>query len=495
MKPPSGGGWSAGLSAAAVSVVLCLSALGCSKDKESLVVVSVQTEDTGGGTLTSLTLSVAGTLRTFALPAGLAMTPTEFGLYVSGDVTGSQNVNAVATEPTGCRGYKGAQPVDISVAGSTVQVTITIKPATVCAPDGGAGATGQAGSSGQAGSGGHAGSSGGGTSGSPPSLQTCVEYQHNDPSNPCDFSSGVGDTYVWSVAFSPSGQLLVTGGDDGRAVVWNFDGRTPTPAGHVFTGTGHGIAAFSPDGSQLAIGWDGEIDLYTVSGWSRSRTLAVSNEIVDLTFTPDGQQIISADTDGSVGNLYVHSALAGGSLSPTFTQPLTILPNQLALGPATASGYPVAVALGDGNVDIFALTSTGFQGPSNTLAVSSDGGAYVVRISPSGSVLASGGGDGLVYFWQFPISSTASSAPNVDVGTAFDSDYIDGIAFSPTGDRLAIASGFFQAASIWDVAVPRSLVGSNTSPSWDMLSVAFSPNGNVLAGGEFDCGVFLICAD
>ena len=487
---------------ALAAAVVAISLAGC-KEKESLIVATIKTDDSNGGTLRSLTLSAGSISQTFSLTStGLTMAGTQFGLYVPSDVTGPVNVNASASEPSGCRGYKGEQSVSVPAAGSTVSVTVTLKSATVCQPDGG-----QAGGGGsQAGGGSGGGGSGGGGSGgapppgTPPSLKHCTEYNHNDPATTCDTTSGVGDTAVWSVAFSPNGQLLVTAGSDGRVVVWHFDGRKPTLEGHVLLGSGYGIVAFSPDGTQLAYGGVGQIALYTVANWTLSRTLAVTNTIVDLAYTPDGQQIISSDSDGTNGNVYSHSALAGGSLSPTHTLAFTsVIPNAVAVGPGTATGFPVAVATGDsiphGNVGIYALTSTGFVGPSNTLPVSTDSGAYTVRISPNGNVLASGGADGLVYLWPFPITSTTPTTPNIDIITPFASDDVDMVAFSPNSSYIGVTGGFFQSASIWNVAPPRSLYGSNVDESWDVVSMVFSPSGNVIAGGELDCGLFLVCAD
>jgi WD domain, G-beta repeat len=527
MKPLGRVGWLAGLAAA----VLSIGGTGCKKEKDSLIIASVKTEDSNGGTLRTLTLTVVGVSQTFPLTAGLTTSPIEFGLYLPSDVTGTVNVSASASEPTGCRGYKGEQSADVSTAGSTVPVTITLKPATVCQPDGGAagstgqagasglggasgasglgGASGQAGAAGTLGSGGSGGHAGGGSGsggsgaggapppGTPPSLKTCVEYEHDDSSVTCNTG---GDTAVWSVAFSPNGQLLVTAGDDGRAVVWRFDGRKPTLEGHVLQGSGYGLVAFSPDGTQLAYGGAGQIALYTVATWALSRTLAVTNTIVDLAYTLDGQQIISSDSDGTIGNVYSHSALAGGSLSPTHTLAFSAaIPNAVAVAAGTANGTPVAVATGSsgpvGKVLIYSLTSTGFVGPSSTLAVSSDSGAYTVRISPNGSQLASAGADGLVYLWPFPITSVTPSTPNIDVGTAFGSDNVDMVAFSPNSSYIAVAAGFFQSASIWGVAPPRSVLGSNVVQSNDLVSITFSPSGNAIVAGEYDCGLFQVCAD
>ena len=61
--------------------------------------------------------------------------------------------------------------------------------------------------------------------------------------------------FVTSVAFSPDGSRIVTGSDDGRAIVWDAatGDRLTALTGHV---DGVTSVAFSPDGSRIVTGGD-----------------------------------------------------------------------------------------------------------------------------------------------------------------------------------------------------------------------------------------------
>ena len=69
---------------------------------------------------------------------------------------------------------------------------------------------------------------------------------------------------LWSVAWSPNGELLAMGGDDGLIYIWNcvqqdWTTKIPTQAGCIWA------IAFTPDGTQLCIGsQDGKIYLWDI---------------------------------------------------------------------------------------------------------------------------------------------------------------------------------------------------------------------------------------
>jgi len=105
---------------------------------------------------------------------------------------------------------------------------------------------------------------------------------------------------VTSVAFSPDGKRLASGGNDNMAKIWDIAGK------ELFALKGHvgwvSSVAFSPDGQRLATASTDE----TVKIWDT----ATGNELFSLkghagrvscvVFSPDGHRLASANSDGSI---------------------------------------------------------------------------------------------------------------------------------------------------------------------------------------------------
>ncbi|MEO6038923.1 MAG: hypothetical protein ABIQ93_10960, partial [Saprospiraceae bacterium] len=102
---------------------------------------------------------------------------------------------------------------------------------------------------------------------------------------------------VLSVACSPDGQWLATGGDDGLAIIWDLVSKKPIFSLFCF-GTVNSLA-FSPDGSQLATATGNHTtliwDLY--SGKTRQTLEGHDYRILGVAFSPDGKRLATASDD------------------------------------------------------------------------------------------------------------------------------------------------------------------------------------------------------
>jgi WD40 repeat protein len=109
----------------------------------------------------------------------------------------------------------------------------------------------------------------------------------------------LGQAHVWAVAFSPDGTLLATGsGADGSIDLWSV-------ASHRLIGAplrGHDAVltslAFSPDGSTLASGGgDGKIILWDVASERRIGEPLNQAAVSGIAFSPDGRTLAASGDD------------------------------------------------------------------------------------------------------------------------------------------------------------------------------------------------------
>jgi hypothetical protein len=516
-----------------------LTAFGCKKTQESLVVVAMTATDPNAAMLISASVSVAGVSRTFTLATGLSPSAISVGVYVPSEVTGPVSVAVTATGRGFCFSGAAAPEPQILSAGTTVNAMVALV-ATGCGSGGAAGSSGNAGSGGigsgasggssgstggsgvvgggagagggtggriasggtrggagasGTGGGGAAGSTGGAVGGgvvNPPSLTKCTEYDHNDASDPpCDDANEISDWTIWSLAFSPDGKLLATAGDDGRVKVWSFDGAKLTATGHVLSTGGATFVAFSPDGSLLAEGSQNGVVVYNVANWTIHATLGgIAGNVNGVAFSPDSQRVVSTD---DTSHLYVHAIAAPGA--PFSSTALPASPYTLALSPvATPAQSWAAVGFATGRCEIDNVASANPEFQSAFVVTSDASYTSGLQFSPDGTLLAAGGGDGILRFFQFTTGSSVGTSLTFSKNGNVNG--VNGVAFSPGGKYVAVAAGSFFAggsASIWAVA-SRSNAGA-VVPNYYPESVAFSPSGGALAIGEVACGKVLLCAD
>jgi hypothetical protein len=506
-----------------IGATLTALAAGCHKNQESLIVLSISTDDSQAAGLTSVVVTCAGVSRTFDLAAPLLATPVQIGLYVASDVVGSQIVSASAGTAPGatCGGYSGNTTVNVPGAGAQVSGAIVMKAAKTCpASDGGAGTsgggglggsgggpggTGGGGLSGAGGTGNRGGSGAGGVSsctakaplaaGIPPSFDCCVEYQQTTPAN-CDPQTGLA---IDAVAFSPNGKLLATAGEDGNDIkIWNFDGHVLTPSGTVLPSDGWWSMTFSADGTMLAVAVTDGIDLWNTSDWSLVTELIGSSYFFNgVAFTPDQTHLVGLDEDGNgAGNLYLWDLKAVPNQIPVLALSLTDDPIHLAVA-SKAVGGALGIAIGytSGHADVLAYSGSTFTKATNLFVDKNGYDLWSGAFSPDGTLLALGDDDGIIHFWTFPLTSTAENGSELQLGTDGD-DSVYALTFSPDGAYILAGGGYADTdsnASYWSATARAGSVSISTSH--DVTALAYSPTGNAVAGGEINCGLVLMCTN
>jgi serine/threonine protein kinase/alkylated DNA nucleotide flippase Atl1 len=271
---------------------------------------------------------------------------------------------------------------------------------------------------------------------------------------------------VRSVAFSPDGRTLASGGSDGIKL-WDVQNQRQIA---TLTGYLNSVfsVAFSPDGRTLASGsWDKTIKLWDVQRQRQIATLTGhSRWVMSVAFSPDGRTLASGSQDKTIKLWDVQSqreiaTLTGHSDS---VQSVAFSPDGRTL--ASGSGED------DDEIKLWDVQS---QREIATLTGHSRS-VLSVAFSPDGRTLASGSYK-TIKLWDVQSQGQIATLTG-------HSDWVRSVVFSPDGRTLASGDGD-KTIKLWDVQ-SQGQIATLTGHSDSVRSVAFSPDGRTLASGSAD---------
>ena len=281
---------------------------------------------------------------------------------------------------------------------------------------------------------------------------------------------------VRALAFSPSGDTLASASFDNTLRLWDVE--TGREKKVFMEHIGWGVdAVFSPNGKWLAsVSSDAKIHLWDKHTGHLLRTLTGhTGPVTAVAVSSDGRTLASTarfpdktlrfwnpETGELLKTISDHKGINGFSFSPD--------------GQTLASaGRDATVQLWD--VETGELLKT-FSG--------NDREFRTVVFSPDGQLLASGGWISEIHLWDVRTGSLLNTFP--------EKYGVEALAFSPDGRFLASGGGFKDPTiRLWNVRTGEkrfTLTGHaknrNSGHTSDVYSVAFSPDGRLLASGGID---------
>ncbi|MFX1546684.1 MAG: hypothetical protein ACFFCU_10830 [Promethearchaeota archaeon] len=290
-----------------------------------------------------------------------------------------------------------------------------------------------------------------------------------------------------AIRFSPDGKHFATGCWTGTFAgaadtrLYDLESRDPeTLEGHV-NGIGLDAIDFSPDGKLLATGgWDETVRLWDVTSKEQIKVFAGHTRVVDaVAFSPDGSMIAACGYDGIIWLWNVaRGAEEGNFIGHQSTVYIAVF---------SPDGQTLASGSYDNNIILWNVTTYEkmFELAGHDAAVHS------VAFSPDGKLLVSGSRDTTVRLWNVtegielppPASPLTHHANTMAVWP---------VIFSLDG--TVVMSGSYRpenAIRLWNVTDEKELLPSLEGYSYDVSSLALSPDGSLLASGSWDSTIII----
>jgi WD40 repeat protein/class 3 adenylate cyclase/energy-coupling factor transporter ATP-binding protein EcfA2 len=282
---------------------------------------------------------------------------------------------------------------------------------------------------------------------------------------------------VNSIAWSPDGRRIATGGNESSARIW--DGQTGRSQLELLGMEGPVISVdWSPDGERLLTGSsDGTARVWDVGGERGQELISLSSQGtrsgVWAVFSPDGDQVLTGDFDITAATIWDVSLAGDAEWANLPTDPL--VPVDVAFLP----GDEVAAGSDEGSVTVWDVGDDGSARAVRTLGPGSGSAEPVVRIAANhdGTRVATARGfSSIADVWDTRDGTRTFTITTVDRTENSD------LTWSGDG-QLLLFTDYEGGAAIYDATGDR--VGALHLPDlFGLEAAAFSPDGRLIATAD-----------
>jgi WD40 repeat protein len=312
---------------------------------------------------------------------------------------------------------------------------------------------------------------------------------------------------VNTVLFSAKGDLLISGGADGAAHVWNVaDGMVKAKLDY---GAPVASVALTKDGARLAVGGAAKtVKIFSLADGKLAATLNTPAEVRGLAWNADGSRLAVAGADhqarvylpdGRLGEFFTHEGpLTACAFLPDGKRLVTASADKSAriwspgMTWQAAHGGPVRQVIFNAKGDV-ALSA----GDDKTIKVwnavdgtlfrsiaAHDGAVAAIGLTPDGSQIVSAGADGKLRVWPMaPTTPAAADKPSKEIALA---GAADGLALSPNGTRIAVSHAAQPApqVAVYDLATAKEVFRAAQPGKVRALSILGDSRSLVAAGDD-----------
>ncbi len=298
---------------------------------------------------------------------------------------------------------------------------------------------------------------------------------------------------VRSVAFSRDGQMLASGSEDKKVILWNLSNLKQIVELETLTNHKNGVrsVAFSSDGKWLASGSEDQTLYLWELNPSDQKNILVKKElrghnysISAVAFSPDNQILASGSWDKTIRLWHLHP-------SEAIPQILGRHDDNIMSVAVSPDGRWLASGSWDNTIRLWDLSK---PNPEPEVIGEHQNKVFAVAFDQNSQILASASADRTIKLWK----DFKNGEKNPEILTGHK-DGVSSVAFSPDGRWLASGSWSKDATvRLWDLQHPDS----NSKILWkhenlethkgkSVTSVAFSPDGQMLASGSDDTTIKL----